>query len=56
MTVSVLRLFLTVPSVGLQCAIEIFPDNTHFISDTILMNLEGFIERLFQLHSYDKVT
>ena len=29
--VSVLRLFLTVPLVGLQCVIVVFPDHTHLI-------------------------
>ena len=29
MTVNVLLLFLTVPWVGLQCAIVSFPDHTH---------------------------
>ena len=30
-TVNVLWLFLTVPWVGLQCIIVVFPDHTHFI-------------------------
>ena len=32
MTVSVLWLFLTVPWIGLQCLIVIFPDHTHLPS------------------------
>ena len=28
-TVNVLLLFLRVPGVGLQCVIEVFPDQTH---------------------------
>ena len=28
-TINVLRLFLTVPWVGLQCVIAVFPDHTH---------------------------
>ena len=31
MIVSVLWLFLTVPWVGLNCAIVVFPDHTHFL-------------------------
>ena len=31
MTVSVLWLFLTVPWVGLQCVIVVFPDHTHLL-------------------------
>ena len=30
-TINVLRLFLTVPWVGLQCVIVIFPDHTHLL-------------------------
>ena len=29
-TVNVLKLFLTVPWVGLQCVSVVFPDHTHF--------------------------
>ena len=29
-TINVLRLFLTVPWVGLQCVIVVFPDHTHY--------------------------
>ena len=32
-TVNVLRLFPTVPWVGLQCVIVVFPDHTHLLSD-----------------------
>ena len=35
-TVNVLRLFFTVPWVGLQCVIVVFPDHTHLLSDIIL--------------------
>ena len=31
MTVSVLWLFLTVPWVGMQCVIVVFPDHTHLL-------------------------
>ena len=30
-TVNLLRLFLTVPWVGLQCVIVVFPDHTHLL-------------------------
>ena len=30
-TVNVLWLFLTVPWVGLQCLVVVFPDHTHFL-------------------------
>ena len=33
MTVSVLCLFVTVPLVGLQCAIMAFSDHTHLLFD-----------------------
>ena len=33
-TINVLRLFLTVPWVVLQCVIVVFPDNTHLLLDT----------------------
>ena len=36
LTKSVLWLFLTVPSVGLQCVIVVFPDHTHFFHLLIL--------------------
>ena len=32
-TVNVLWLFLTVPWVGLQCVIVVFPDHTHLLLD-----------------------
>ena len=35
-TINVLRLFLTVPWVGMQCVIVVFPDHTHLLSDIIL--------------------
>ena len=31
MTVSALWIFLTMPWVGLQCVIVVFPDYTHFL-------------------------
>ena len=34
-TVNVLCFFLTVPWVGLQCVIVVFPDHTHFLYDSI---------------------
>ena len=30
-TAKVLRLFLTVPELGLQCVIVVFPDHTHLL-------------------------
>ena len=36
--VNVLWLFLTVPWVGLQCAIVVFPDHTHFLSNSCLLS------------------
>ena len=30
-TINVLWLFLTVPWVGLQCVVVVFPDHTHFL-------------------------
>ena len=33
--VYVLWLFLTVPWVGLQCVILVFPDHTHFLLDIL---------------------
>ena len=32
-TIIVLWLFLTVPGVGLQCVIVVFPDHTHLLFD-----------------------
>ena len=32
-TVNVLLLFLTVPWVGLQCVVVVFPDHTHLLLD-----------------------
>ena len=34
-TVNVLWLFLTVPWVGLQCVIVVFPDHTHLLYETV---------------------
>ena len=34
-TTNVLWLFLTVPRVGLQCVIVVFPDHTHFLLITV---------------------
>ena len=31
-TINVMWLFLTVPWVGLQCVIVVFPDHTHFLT------------------------
>ena len=33
-TINVMCLFLTVPWVGLQCVIVVFPDHTHVLFDT----------------------
>ena len=35
-TVNVLWLFLTVPWVGLQCVIDVFPDHIHLLLDIML--------------------
>ena len=34
-TINVLWLFLTVPWVGLQCVIVVFPDHTHFLFESV---------------------
>ena len=34
--VNAMWLFLTVPWVGLQCVIVVFPDQTHFLNITVL--------------------
>ena len=34
-TINILWLFLTVPWVGLQCEIVLFPDHTHYIFQTV---------------------
>ena len=34
-TVNILWLFLTVPWVGMQCVIVVFPDHTHLLSDVL---------------------
>ena len=38
-TVSILWLFLTVPWVGLQCVIVVFPDLTHLLFSVIVLCL-----------------
>ena len=38
-TVNVLLLFLTVPWVGLQCVIEVFPDHTHLLFEMMVLLL-----------------
>ena len=43
MTVNVLRLFLTVPRIGLQCVFVVFPDHTWFF---FLVVFGGGIETL----------
>ena len=45
MTVSVLWHFLTMPWVGLECAIVVFPNHTHFLY-LILIVLNGFVDVL----------
>ena len=46
-TINVLWLFLTVPWVGLQCVIEVFPDHTHLLfnldSTTVLYLIRLFV-------------
>ena len=39
-TINVLWLFLTVPWVGLQCVIVVFPDHTHLLFKVSLMRLK----------------
>ena len=43
-TIDVLWLFLTVPWVGLQCVIVVFPDHTHLLFDvtTLVLVLCGY--------------
>ena len=58
-TVNVMWLFLTVPWVGLQCVIEVFPDQTHllfvlqklnfYISNELLTKLLAFCENKLNL-------
>ena len=47
-TINTLWLFLTVPLVGLQCVIVVFPDHTRLLNDemplTVLANLGGYEE------------
>ena len=38
MSISVLWLFLTMPWVGLQCLIVVFPDHTHLLLDLSITN------------------
>ena len=38
-TINFLSLFLTVPWVGLQCVIVVFPDHTHFFTCSYLLEL-----------------
>ena len=38
-TVSILCLFLTVPWVGMQCVIVVFPGHTHFFMLYVYINL-----------------
>ena len=40
-TINVLWLFLTVPRVGLQCVIVVFPDHTHFLKSIDLNSFEA---------------
>ena len=48
-TVNVLRLFLTVPWVGLQCMIVVFPDHTHLLSvETV--HMLGMLTKAFTSH------
>ena len=39
--VIILRLFLTVPWVGLQCVIVVFPDHTHMLFRWLIRGLVG---------------
>ena len=43
MAVSVLRLFLMVPLVGLQCVIVLFPDQTHLPFNNAISNALAFV-------------
>ena len=49
MTVSVLWLFLTVPWVGLQCVLVVFPDHTHlrFSVSNVLINKKLAVRLLY---------
>ena len=44
-TVNVLWLFLTVPLVGLQCVIVVFPDHTHLLFETLLCLAQDYYEQ-----------
>ena len=42
-TINVLWLFLTVPLVGLQCVIVVFPEHTHLLFDVPLKKSESLV-------------
>ena len=49
-TINVLWLFLTVPWVGLQCVIVVFPDHTHLLfnlDSATITTLVRYLIRLF---------
>ena len=48
MTVSVLRLFLSVPLVGLWCVIVVFSDHTHLLFLSVMTCLKHFHEILIE--------
>ena len=45
-TINVLRLFLTVPWVGLHCVIVVFPDHTHLLFD---VKIQRFVLRGYRI-------
>ena len=45
-TVNVLWLLLTVPCVGLQCVIVVFPDHTHLLFQSMLKVMINIIKHL----------
>ena len=45
-TVYVLWLFLTMPWVGLQCLLVVFPDYTHFFFYNVKINLGQSFEQI----------
>ena len=49
---NVLWLFLTVPWVGLQCAIVVFPDHTHFLFKRFLPSTFENVTHHFRLKLY----
>ena len=45
-TINVMWLFLTVPWVGLQCVILVFPDHTHLLFGAVLLVITDFLQEV----------